>query len=156
MTTPVLVPARVLVASLDVLQGVGREGRECVVLWLAKRSPDAINVVDVYKPAQIVAEDSFRIPRESIAALFEILRDRGLMVAAQVHTHPERAFHSAADDRWAIVRHVGVLSLVLPHFAQRTTPQTFFEDVAVFSLSPRNEWLRIGPDDIDACIRGAP
>ena len=156
MTTPVLVSARVLVASLDVLQSVGREGSECVVLWLAKRSPDEINVVDVYKPAQIAAEDFFRIPRESIAALFEILRDRGLMVAAQVHTHPERAFHSAADDRWAIVRHVGVLSLVLPHFAQRTTPQTFFEDVAVFSLSPRNEWLRIGPDDIDACIRGAP
>ncbi|MGA3124321.1 MAG: hypothetical protein ABSF69_26480 [Polyangiaceae bacterium] len=156
MTTPVLVSARVLVASLDVLQSVGREGSECVVLWLAKRSPDEINVVDVYKPAQIAAEDFFRIPRESIAALFEVLRGRGLMVAAQVHTHPERAFHSAADDRWAIVRHVGALSLVLPHFAQRTTPQTFFEDAAIFSLSPRNEWSRIGPSDIDARVRGAP
>ncbi len=143
MTTRVVAPARVLVPSLVALQEVGREGSECVVLWLAKRTADTINVEEVYKPAQVAAADVFRIPRESIAALFDVLRRGGLMVAAQVHTHPKDAFHSAADDRWAIVRHVGALSLVLPHFAQRTTPETFLEDAAVFRLSPDNEWRLI-------------
>jgi proteasome lid subunit RPN8/RPN11 len=155
MTIPVIVPAHVLITSLGVLQEVGREGSECVVLWLAKRAPEAIELVELYKPAQIAAEDFFRIPRKAIAALFEVLRDRGLMVAAQVHTHPEHAFHSSADDRWAIVRHVGALSLVLPYFAQRTTPDTFLEDAAVFSLSPDNEWLPIDPSDLDAHVRVA-
>jgi hypothetical protein len=156
MTTAVLVPAKVIAASLDALQEVGREESECVVLWLAERAADAIKVVEVYKPAQVASADMFRLPRESVAALFEVLRSRGLMVAAQVHTHPEHAFHSAADDRWAIVRHVGALSLVLPYFAQRTTPEMFFMHAAVFSLSPDNEWLLIEPDDVDAYVRGAP
>lgn len=155
MTIPVVVPAVVLVASLAALQEAGREGSECVVLWLGKRTADAINVVQVYKPAQVATADMFRIPRESIAALFDVLRRGGLLVAAQVHTHPEEAFHSAADDRWAIVRHVGALSLVLPYFALRTTPETFMQDAAVFALSPDNEWLQIDPNDVEADVRGA-
>jgi len=98
----------------------------------------------------------FRIPRESIEELFDVLRGRELMVAAQVHTHPESAFHSAADDRWAIVRHVGALSLVLPYFAQRTTTSTFFKDTAAFALSAENRWLLVDPDDIHLHLRGTP
>jgi len=36
------------------------------------------------------------------------------MVAAQVHSHPDEAFHSKGDDEWAIVRHEGALSIVVP------------------------------------------
>lgn len=154
MTIPVVVPTDLLSASLRILQAVGRTQSECVVLWLATRTPTAIHVVDVYKPDQTASSDYFRIPRESMAALFGVLRSRGLMVAAQVHTHPEDAFHSAADDHWAIVRHVGALSLVLPDFAQKTTLSTFLEHAAVFRLSSENEWLHVDPIDAHTCVRG--
>lgn len=154
MTVAVIVPSEVLAASLGILQEAGRRRSECVVLWLAKRAPTEIRVVEVYKPDQIASADSFRIPRDSMAALFEVLRSRGLMVAAQVHTHPEEAFHSAADDHWAIVRHVGALSLVLPRFASETTVLTFLADAATFCLSPENEWLLVDPTNASSYVRG--
>jgi len=47
----------------------------------------------------------FRIPPSSMTAMMAHLRERKLGLAAQVHSHPNRAFHSRADDAWAIVRH---------------------------------------------------
>jgi len=156
MTVPILVPVSLLSSSLATLRAAGREGRECVVLWLGKRTPEAVHVTDVYVPGQVAAADFFRIPRESIEALFAVLRDKGLMIAAQVHTHPEQAFHSVADDTWAIVRHVGALSLVLPHFASRTSEQTFFDDAATFCLSQANEWQEVPHLVLDRYVRAVP
>jgi hypothetical protein len=153
-TIPVLVPKQVLASSLHTLQEAGRAQRECVVLWLGRRTTTEITVVEAYKPQQVAAADFFQLPRESIARLFEVLRERELMVAAQVHTHPAQAFHSAADDRWAIVRHVGALSLVLPYFAKDTTVASFLTDAAVFQLSPYNEWDEVPPDSIATYVRG--
>ena len=59
---------------------------------------------------------------------------------AQVHSHPGEAFHSPADDRWAIPRQVGALSIVLPFFAAGISEETFFEQAAVFTLS-NNEFV---------------
>jgi hypothetical protein len=78
------------------------------------------------------------------------------MIAAQIHTHPKRAFHSAADDKWAIVRHTGALSLVIPHFALRTSRASFRADTAVFALSPQNKWLMASPDRLDDFYRIIP
>jgi hypothetical protein len=88
--------------------------------------------------------------------LMQELRTRRLMIAAQVHTHPNLAYHSTADDRWAIVRHVGALSLVVPHFALRTSCETFKKDNTVFSLSPRNEWLELPMKRTDAFYKILP
>jgi hypothetical protein len=153
---PVIVSARVLAASLATLQEAGRLHRECVVLWLGKRTTTAITVVQSYNPEQIAAADFFRIPRESIASLFDVLREDGLMVVAQVHTHPAMAFHSAADDRWAIVRHIDALSLVLPYFAKDTTVGSFLDEAAVFRLSSKNEWCEVRHGDVPRYVRGVP
>lgn len=113
---------------------------ECVVLWLGKRDCDVIKVHTVYLPKQLADYDYFHIPEESMAKLLKFLRQNRLMVAAQVHTHPDIAFHSAADDRWAIIRHIGGLSLVVPHFATTTSLENFITNTAVFKFNERNIW----------------
>src|SRR5437016_2582618 len=114
--------------------------RECVLLWLGRREKGVEKIVDVYRPEQIGTVDYFEIPRNAMAALMTRLRVDGLYVVSQVHTHPEEAFHSHADDRWAIVRHVGALSIVLPRFARVTTVENFIRDGKVFALSRDNQW----------------
>jgi hypothetical protein len=156
VTMPVLVSAGVLDSSLDILKDAGRAHRECVVLWLGRRRSTEIKVEQAYRPKQLAAGDFFRLPRESIAALFDVLRDQDLIVAAQVHTHPAEAFHSAADDRWAIVRHVDALSLVLPYFARNTSAGSFLDDAAVFRLSPENEWCELPRADVPHYVRAVP
>lgn len=113
---------------------------ECVALWLAKKQEGLLNVQTVYLPHQVAGCEYFHIPQDSIVELLAHLRQNRLMVAAQVHTHPGRAFHSVADDEWAIIRQVGGLSLVLPNFAITTSPDNFTQKAALYRLSEANRW----------------
>lgn len=128
--------------TLALLQAGGRRGHERVVLWLAPAvAPTA--VTEVYEPEQRTARDRFHLPPESLRALMARLRAGRLKVAAQVHTHPGRAFHSDADAHWAIVRHVGALSLVLPRFAADTTPETFLDHAMTYECAADGTWTPV-------------
>jgi hypothetical protein len=143
MNLPLLISAELVQQTLTHLQLVGRRDSECVLLWLGKRRGGVIEIARHWIPEQKAGYDFFDIPERSMRALFDELRRNRLIVAAQVHTHPRRAFHSYADDQWAIVRHAGALSLVLPYFALKTDLRTFVRDTAVFVLSPQNEWNEV-------------
>jgi hypothetical protein len=132
--------------TLAILQKGGQEGTECVVLWLAQVSGARIRVQEVYSPVHRAKSDMFWITEAGMDELKARLRETHTMVAAQVHTHPGRAFHSEADDRWAIVRHEGALSIVLPRFALETSVLTFDRDVKVYRLNEDDRWCQIGPD----------
>lgn len=54
-------------------------------------------------------------------ALYELNRDcrqNGDVVAGQIHSHPDTAYHSDADDDLAIVQLPGGISIVVPHFGR--------------------------------------
>lgn len=133
-------PRSLLSFTLTSLSGDGALGRESVMLWLGRRSASRIVVVEAFRPEQWARADVFRIPQQSMAAIMQRLRERDLMIAAQIHTHPAEAFHSAADDAWAIVRHEGAVSIVLPRFARAVTPNSFFRDAATYVCSDRGSW----------------
>jgi len=152
----ILVHSAIVADTLAILQKVGRRRSECVVLWLGKYGADGIRIEEVYKPGQVASRDIFRIPEDSMENLFLKLRAQKFIVAAQVHTHPKKAFHSYADDEWAIVRHAGALSLVIPFFAKNTSAATFVTDTAVFALSAQNEWIEVGPEQISNHYRIIP
>jgi len=156
MTKNVIVPAHVIDETLVHLQTAGGQDRECVVLWLASRQTENFQVVACWKPEQQADYDYFQIPESSMDTVMRELRMKRLMIAAQVHSHPNRAFHSRADDKWAIVRHEGALSLVLPHFALRTAKESFAKHAAVFILSRKNLWMEIPESKIHQHYRILP
>lgn len=136
-------PSDVIHTTLELLRKAGKERREGIVLWLGQRADDHIQVTDAYQPLHTSKADMFHITPAGMNALHNELRNRRRMVAAQVHTHPGRAYHSKADDRWAIVRHVGALSLVVPDFAFDTTVESFLETVKVYRFSEDGSWLLV-------------
>ena len=125
--------------TIFTLQDGGARSCETVVLWLGTSS----EITEVYKPEQNVDVDYFRIPSESMRALMAHVRQSRKRVIAQVHSHPGEAFHSEADDHWAIVRHEGALSLVVPEFAVRTSVASFMDDVATYVLDADDHWHRV-------------
>lgn len=129
--------------TLSILKDAGRTRQECLVLWLGERRNDSIVVRSALRPQQIAGQDFFRIPPQSMRSIMKRLRNERLMIAAQVHTHPFEAFHSEADNRWAIVRHVGALSFVVPYFAASTTSDNFLDQSALFSLDVNNRWIEV-------------
>lgn len=139
--TIVRVPSAIIAETLEALREAGNCER--VVLWFGVRDERGVRVDTVQTPVQEAARDYFSVPRDSILEICRRVAESGGMVAAQVHTHPGAAFHSAADDRWAIVRHEGALSLVVPRFAQHTEVASFLQDCAVYRLSAQNAWIRV-------------
>jgi proteasome lid subunit RPN8/RPN11 len=125
--------------TLEILQQGGARNCETVVLWPGTKN----EVEEVYRPEQIVDVDYFRLPAESVRNLMRHLRHTRRRILAQVHSHPGEAYHSEADDEWAIVRHEGALSLVIPTFAGQTRNETFLIDAAVYRLNATDKWERV-------------
>jgi hypothetical protein len=58
-----------------------------------------------------------KIDGEAIFALNRECFEAGELLAGQIHAHPDRAYHSEADDELALIRLPGGLSIVVPRFA---------------------------------------
>lgn len=151
----VICPPPLIGVTLAHLREAGRHRCECVVLWLGRRcDDDAITIAEAYRPLQAAKEDMFHIPPAGMTALHGELRRHRFMVAAQVHSHPYRAFHSAADDRWAIVRHEGALSLVVPDFAMNTTLSNFLDQAKVYRFSADAQWIEMAGHELQqSCLQ---
>jgi proteasome lid subunit RPN8/RPN11 len=143
--------------TLAILRDAGREGVEGMCLWLAPASAVADSVVtEVYRPELIAGRCFFEIPPEAMRCLMRHLAANRLKVAAQVHSHPGRAFHSEDDDKWAIIRHEGGLSIVVPRFALHTTQQSFLSDSAIYQLDQADEWQPVNLLDLPRILRVSP
>jgi proteasome lid subunit RPN8/RPN11 len=152
--TPVEISSAQIAETIKLLRYAGRQ--ECILLWLGRREQGLQRIIDVYKPLQEADRDYFEIPRQGMAVLMERLRTKGLYVVSQVHTHPGLAFHSRADDKWAIVRHIGALSIVLPFFAESSTIENFLQEAAVFQLDSSNRWNEVASEHVRDQLRITP
>lgn len=132
VNTIVFISRNLIRETVDVLRA--SEGSEHVALWIGSRSDAGITVTEVFVPIQVSSKDFFHIPRSGMSELLSRLSQDRQLVAAQIHTHPHEAFHSAADDRWATVCHVGGLSLVIPRFCRDTTVENFLRNARAFKL----------------------
>ena len=117
--------------------------KERIVLWIGNRTDQGYVVNEIYLPLQHTREDYFNIPEEGMELIMSKLKTSRQMLVAQIHTHPFEAFHSRADDNWAILRHVNAYSLVLPYFCSTTNESNFKVDVASFVLNESNNWIEI-------------
>jgi proteasome lid subunit RPN8/RPN11 len=146
-------PSAIVETTLEHLREAGKLRRECVMLWLGRRDGDQVRVLFAYRPLQTAKADMFHINGAGMTALHQELRRQRVMVAAQVHSHPMDAFHSKADDEWAIVRHEGALSLVVPSFASTTTRTNFLSLAKVYRYSDSARWLEVPSVQLQSCLQ---
>lgn len=147
-------PSSVVDVTLVQLREAGNRDHECVVLWLGHCVDRSIQIEKAYRPLQRAQVDMFHIPPEGMNALHSELRRHRYMVAAQVHSHPGPAYHSGADDHWAIIRREGSLSLVVPSFARGTSVADFLDNTKVYRFSTAAEWVEIPQIELDrSCLR---
>lgn len=133
----------VLTETLVTLKRAGHQRKEGITLWLGERGGAVDEVKLAYEPIHEASVDFFHIPPLGVQALMRKMEETETCVVAQIHSHPQEAFHSRADDHWAIVRHIGAFSLVLPDFALMTSLENFMSQVAVFRLGTDDRWCQV-------------
>ncbi len=118
----VTVDPAVIDATVKALQIFGKRRLEGLVLWLGNVQPGRAHVVRALVPEQNSVADEegvgYFVSGETLFELNKALADSGLRLIAQVHSHPHDAYHSATDDRYAIVTADGGFSLVVPNFGR--------------------------------------
>jgi proteasome lid subunit RPN8/RPN11 len=144
------VPLSEIQQMLSTMREFGAMGCEVLVLWLGRPGPgpNDASVLRAYVPQQkpIKSEDGvgYFVSGETLFQLNKALAESGLRLIAQVHSHPQEAYHSEADDRYAIVTSEGGLSLVVPDFGKAAPDPSAW---AVYRLHDRN-WVEIPGDQV--------
>ena len=138
------VPATVLTATIDALRGMSKGQRESIVLWSGRIvSEERARVVRLLIPRQNTGRLHFNVPLRERMQLIADLASANELALVQLHTHPQRAFHSEADDQLAIIKHVGALSVVVPEFGSRWTGD--FSETSVNIHEGRSVWRELTP-----------
>ncbi len=135
---------------LETMREFGSHGWEVLVLWLGEIEPGQgkARVIQAFVPKQkpISSENGvgYFVGGETLFQLNRDLSETGLRLVAQVHSHPREAFHSEADDRYAIVTAEGGLSLVVPDFGDAPADPTAW---AVYRLHGR-DWRELDTKEV--------
>ena len=109
----------------DCLAALRERGRRSAELFIALTAVVEVGGAVRFRRAVIPRQTCHATPRGLLVtiegdALFELNRDcyaHGELLAGQIHAHPDRAFHSGADDALALLKLPGALSIVVPNFA---------------------------------------
>ena len=113
-----VVPRNIVAESVEQLRSLSDGRREAVVLWTGTHCADEALVRRIVVPYQRASALHFDVPLRERLKIARQLAGCGEKLLVQLHTHPGRAFHSAVDDRLALPRHTGALSIVIPDFAE--------------------------------------
>jgi hypothetical protein len=134
------------------LRGPGERGFEALVLWAGRwrdGEPGIFEVELAFMPRQraVRTERGVAVIVDG-DALFEmnvLLNDRGLRLVAQLHSHPDEAYHSETDDRYSVVTARAGLSLVVPDFAYGPF---VLESCAIYRLEAGGEWIEVPSHEV--------
>lgn len=142
----------VISTTLYALQRFGELGYEGLVLWVGDISGGTAHITQAFLPDQqpIKGEDGvgYFVDSETLFQVNKGLAETGLCLIAQVHSHPGKAYHSEADDRYAIVTAEGGLSLVVPNFGRAPAdPKSW----AVYRLS-KDHWRKLDQAEVGSII----
>jgi hypothetical protein len=141
-------PPGLLEQTASVLQRFGAEGNEGFLLWVGDIEGTVARVRGTIVPPQnpIRSENGvgYFVTGDTLFAVNHYLRDHRLRLLAQVHSHPTEAYHSAADDAYAIVTAEGGFSVVVPYFGRGPAR---VEDWAVYRLVGAR-WTRLALHEV--------
>jgi hypothetical protein len=135
------VPATIVKQTEETLRGTGIEGYEAFVLWSGQQTDRLFTVHTAHVPRQnsyrLDTGLCVRVDGSELHRLNVWLYEAGQILAAQVHAHPNDAYHSETDDTYPIVATLGGLSIVAAEFCRE---RLFTSSTAIYRLYPEG-WI---------------
>jgi hypothetical protein len=149
----ITLPKACLTSAHAHLRHVGQYSAEAFALWAGLRDGAVFQITQSIIPEQrALLMDSGICVTVGSKELHRIniwLYERQLTLIAQLHTHPDRAYHSETDDMYPIATADGSLSLVVPNFAREPFA---LENCAIYRLYSQR-WLQLSIDDVIRLIQ---
>lgn len=136
------------------LKYAGSKRLEGVALFAGQDEGSVFHIREVIIPQQtsMILERGlmYAVDAQELYNIGVWLYENKMKLIAQIHSHPQAAYHSEADDRFPIVDTYGGLSIVVPDFASGILN---IPDWAVFRLSLDKEWIQLDETEVVKLIK---
>jgi len=138
------IPALIIAETDRLLRSAGNDRLEIFVIWSGVVEGPTFRVRHAHVPRQHSgrAQAHVTIAGEALHELALVLEEEREVIGAQVHSHPEEAYHSGADDELAIATKRGAISVVVPWFG---ATGVMSDERAVYRLVDEG-WVEVAPD----------
>jgi proteasome lid subunit RPN8/RPN11 len=113
----VTVSREILDITQQQLRSVSAGVRESMVVWAGQPLAAGAVITHVITPEVRSTRDHLTMPSATRAELAMYLRQEGLLLLADLHTHPAEAFLSCADQARPLSTRPGFYAIVVPDFA---------------------------------------
>ncbi|MDH5691227.1 MAG: Mov34/MPN/PAD-1 family protein [Candidatus Bathyarchaeota archaeon] len=117
----VYVPRPIIKKTTKYLRRYGKQHYEGLLFWsgIQTASGDAFVTTCIYPRITSCSAGHARMDAIPGAEVVSETRRRGLIVLAQIHSHPGSAFHSGTDNCYPFVFSEGFFSIVVPYFGKK-------------------------------------
>lgn len=112
----VAIPSKIIDETLLFLQRNGLEYNESVCLWTGNPKGKIFEIKEVIFPKQVNKALSYEVSSDETDRINGELYRKDLRLLAQIHSHPNLAFHSHLDDEFPLMTTLGGLSIVIPNY----------------------------------------
>ena len=140
---------KLLKKAFDFLNYAGERNVEGIALFAGFEKENSFFIEDVIIPKQTsyILEQGlmYAVDGDELHGINVWLYENKMRLIAQIHSHPQQAYHSSADDRYPIVDTLGGISIVVPDFA---TGNISLLDWAVYRLSIKKTWDKLSKNEV--------
>ena len=147
-------PKMVLEEAYSFLQNAGKERFEAVALFAGQVDGKIAVVKEAILPKQKSYKLSsglmYSVEGEELHRINVWLYKNKLKLLAQIHSHPQEAYHSETDDAFPIVSTEGGLSIVVPNFARSKMDYLTW---AYYRLKSHMVWTEVSNEEFNSLIQ---
>jgi hypothetical protein len=141
------IPAAILHATTQALRERSGGVRESVALWQGRvLSEEVAEITKLHVPKQLTGPLHFNVPLDERLRLVRVVSKEDEFILVQLHTHPRQAFHSDVDDRLAITKHTGAISIVVADFGVRWNGDLL--QTSVNRNLGAGKWVELPPGEV--------
>lgn len=140
--------------AFDFLRSAGDKRVEGIALFAGFDEGSTFFIKEVVIPQQksYILEQGlmYAVDGDELHKINVWLYENKMKLIAQIHSHPQEAYHSSADDRFPIVDTYGGISIVVPDFA---TGKVTLKETAIYRLSMSKTWDKLTLVEVDSLFK---
>ena len=150
----IFIPQEFINSIYEEFKAMGKKGFERLALFAGEKKGEQLYVTHLLFPKQQLIKSahgvSFHVEAEELERIGEWLFENKRSLIAQIHSHPQEAYHSEADDALAIITTFGGVSIVIPDFGNSDLN---FEKSAIYRLRPESGWTKLTKVETEHLIK---
>lgn len=150
----IIIPSECIQKAYELMRYAGKNRVEGVALFAGYEKGNEFYISQTIIPKQTAYRLElgllYAVDADELHRINVWLYENNLTIIAQIHSHPNEAYHSETDDAYPIVATKGGISIVVPRFAEDSID---IKNWAVYRLSSENRWVELSYSETKKIIQ---